>query len=75
MIRRKRIIKRESYHRKNCFFCEKRLLPDYKDLENLKKFLSERGKIINRNRSGVCAKHQRKLALAIKRSRYLALLP
>ena len=48
---------------------------DYKDLETLKKYLSDRGKIVNRGRSGVCAKHQRDLAREIKRARHLALLP
>ena len=48
---------------------------DYKDIELLKRFISERGKILPRRISGVCAKHQRKLTVAIKRARAIALLP
>lgn len=60
---------------KKCFFCEGKINPDYKEVETLRRFVSERGKIIPRTRSGVCARHQRKLAREIKRARYLALLP
>jgi len=49
--------------------------PDYKKPEVLRRFISERGKIIPRGRSGICSKHQRVLAREVKRSRYLALLP
>ncbi len=59
----------------NCFFCEYKLEPAFKDLDNLDKFLSIRKKIVNRERSRVCAKHQRKLTKEIKYARYLALLP
>ncbi len=60
---------------KKCIFCEKGIKEiDYKD-ETLKNFLSERGKILKSEITGVCAKHQRKLARAIKRARNLALLP
>lgn len=47
----------------------------YKDVYQLKKFTSVRGKIIGRDKSGMCAKHQRQLSTAIKRARYMALLP
>lgn len=59
----------------NCFFCQSNLMPDYKDLETLSRFVSDRGKIVSRTRTGVCAKHQRRLAREIKRARYLALIP
>lgn len=59
----------------NCPFCKKTLVLDYKDINSLKDFLTERGKIIGKERSGVCAKHQRKLGQAIRRARFLALLP
>lgn len=49
--------------------------PDYKNWEGLRPFITDRGKIISRGRTGVCAKHQRKLAREIKRARHLALLP
>ena len=48
---------------------------DYKDLNHLKKFVSRRGKILPRSRTGACAKHQRGLSTAVKRARYIALLP
>jgi len=50
-------------------------LIDYKDVPRLKKYVTERGKILPRRISGNCAKHQRLLTLAIKRSRIMALLP
>lgn len=49
--------------------------PDYKDIETLKRSLSERGKVLGRRESGVCQKHQHSLALSVKRARYMALLP
>ncbi|MEA1929625.1 MAG: 30S ribosomal protein S18 [Patescibacteria group bacterium] len=48
---------------------------DYKDVESLKRFLDPYGRIMKHRRSGVCARHQRKLATAIKRARLMALLP
>ena len=69
--------RREFKRNLKCFFCEskEKKVPDYKDFETLKKFISERGKILSRQRSGVCAKHQRRLSKAIKRARHLALIP
>jgi len=58
-----------------CFFCTSEQKPDYKEVEVLSRFLSDRGKILPRSRSGICAKHQRRLAQAIKRARHLALVP
>ncbi len=60
---------------KVCAFCAEKIEIDYKDVSRLRKYISDRGKIEPRRRSGVCAKHQRRLALAIKRARFLALLP
>jgi small subunit ribosomal protein S18 len=60
---------------KFCPFCADKSVIDYKNVAQLRKFVSERGKINPRRRTGVCAKHQRSLALAIKRARFLALLP
>lgn len=61
---------------KFCYYCvEKQEHVDYKDVEKLKKYVSERGKIIPRRVTGNCAKHQRLLTEAIKRARYMALLP
>lgn len=58
-----------------CFFCKYNSQPDYKDKENLIKFLTPRVKIVSREKSGVCAKHQRSLTKQIKHARYLALIP
>jgi len=58
-----------------CPFCKGKKVPDYKDFEFLAKFINDRAKIMVRDRTGVCAKHQRKLTIAIKRARHLALLP
>ncbi len=62
--------------RKFCKFCaDKAASIDYKDIRTLEKFVTERGKIMPRRMSGMCAKHQRDLAIAIKRARTVALLP
>ena len=62
--------------RKVCKFCENKATSiDYKDVRTLEKFVTERGKIMPRRMSGVCAKHQRDLAIAVKRARIVALLP
>ena len=62
--------------RKVCRYCaDKNVHPDFKDQAALKYFVTERGKIIPRRISGNCAKHQREVAKAIKRSRGLALIP
>lgn len=62
--------------KKVCLFCsEKATSIDYKDVPKLKKFITEKGKIIPRRSSGVCAEHQRELSIAIKRARMMALLP
>lgn len=58
-----------------CFFCQYKTNPSFKDIDNLEKFLTTRKKIINREKSGVCAKHQRSLTKEIKYARYLALIP
>lgn len=58
-----------------CFFCEHKIEPSFKDLDNLEKFLTARKKITSSERSNVCAKHQRKLTKQIKYARFLALLP
>lgn len=61
---------------KQCFFCsQNQKVIDYKDPESLRRFISSQAKIIDPKFTGVCAKHQRKLAQAIKRARVLGLLP
>lgn len=62
--------------RKVCFFCRDKVKHiDYKDPALLRPYISDRGKIAPRRKSGACAKHQRALSTAIKRARHLALLP
>ncbi len=62
--------------RKICHFCANKVTSiDYKDFNVLKKYTSERGKILPRRITGNCAKHQRELTVAIKRARDIALLP
>ena len=68
--------KRFYHRRKVCKFCaDSSLVIDYKDIKTLKYFTTERGKITPSRISGNCAKHQRMLALAIKRARNMAMLP
>lgn len=67
---------KKTYRRRVCYFCLKDVdIIDYKNIALLKRYITERGKIIPRRISGNCAKHQRQLTKAIKRARHLALLP
>ncbi len=68
---------KKTYHRRKvCKFCaDSSLIIDYKDARTLRYFTTERGKITPSRISGTCAKHQRELAMAIKRARKMALLP
>ena len=61
--------------KKVCFFCSHKVKPNYKNIDILQRLTTERGKILPRRMTGTCAKHQRKLAIAIKRARNIALLP
>ena len=70
--------RRRSYRRsrKVCGFCaDKTQTIDYKDVSTLEQYINEFGRIQPRRQTGTCARHQRRLALAIKRARHLALLP
>lgn len=58
-----------------CFFCQHRIKPSFKDIDNLEKFISPRKKIVGREKTNVCARHQRELTKQIKYARYLGLLP
>ena len=63
-------------HKKVCVFCKsKSKFIDYKDIDTLKTMITPNGKISPRRATGTCAKHQRELAVAIKRARFMALLP
>lgn len=70
---KKKFIRRKK---KVCAYCsEANVEIDYKDITRLKRYISERGKILPRRVTGTCAKHQRAITLAVKRARHLALLP
>ena len=70
---RRRVVRRRK---KVCAFCaDKSKEISYKDTATLKKYISERGKILPRRITGTCAKHQRALTLAVKRARHIATLP
>ncbi|MBR6230714.1 MAG: 30S ribosomal protein S18 [Lachnospiraceae bacterium] len=69
---RKRI---QRKRRKVCIFCGKDNVINYKDTAKLRRFVSERGKILPRRVTGNCAEHQRAVTLAVKRARHLALMP
>lgn len=60
---------------KRCQFCQNKTNPSYTDTVALRRFMSDRAKIVSRLRTGVCSKHQRKLSKEIKYARHLALLP
>ena len=62
--------------KKVCALCaNKDLVLDYKNADQLKKFINEKGKILPRRATGACAKHQRDITLAVKRARHIAILP
>lgn len=76
MEERKMRPRNRKSRRKVCVFCADKVQSiDYKDVNRLRKCTTERGKIMPRRMSGVCAKHQREMASAIKRARVMALLP
>lgn len=76
MSNAKKATKQRKAKKRVCAFCvDKVEYIDYKDVAKLKKFITERGKILPRRISGNCAKHQRELTVAIKRARNVALLP
>ena len=63
------------FHKKVCRFCANKAKIDYKDSDGLRRFTTERGKILPRRITGTCSKHQKELAVAIKRARAICLLP
>jgi small subunit ribosomal protein S18 len=67
--------RRPQQKRKVCQFCVDKVANiDYKDVAKLRRFITEKGKIVSRRQTGTCARHQRELATAIKRARYMALI-
>ncbi|MBI4972039.1 MAG: 30S ribosomal protein S18 [Candidatus Omnitrophica bacterium] len=68
--------RQKFFKKKTCKFCSEKVTQlDFKDTDRIMKFLTEKGKIIPRRISGNCAKHQRRLAAAVKRSRHAAIVP
>ena len=59
---------------RTCYFCTEKKEPTYADIDTLHRFITERGKIIGKARSGICLKHQRQVTIAVKHARHLALL-
>lgn len=75
MKRSSRFQRRERPVPKNCSFCKAKSEPDYKDPTALMRFITERGKLLSRSRTGLCSKHQRAVTREVKRARFMALLP
>lgn len=71
MLPKKRIIKVP----RNCPFCKEKKEPDFRDVAILSRYVSERGRILGKDRTGICAKHQRRMSKSIKHSREVALIP
>ena len=74
---KKKFFKHTRNKKKVCAFCEDKNLKfiDYKDVNRLRKYVTEKGKIISSRQTGTCSRHQRELTTAIKRARNIALLP
>lgn len=66
---------KKLYRARRCPLCLENIDVDYKDVPLLRKHITERGKILGRAKTGVCAMHQRQIKRSIKRARYVALLP
>ncbi len=67
---------KQIFRRRFCRLCREKInYIDYKDIKRLQNFITDRGKIVSRRSSGNCARHQRMIARAIKRARFVALLP
>ncbi|HBL52162.1 MAG: 30S ribosomal protein S18 [Candidatus Blackburnbacteria bacterium RIFCSPHIGHO2_02_FULL_39_13] len=74
---KKRVQKKHTRRVLNAFcpFCKEKVAPSYKEADLASKFVNDRGRIVSRFRSGICARHQRLLTREIKRARFLALIP
>ena len=68
-------IRRKIIVPKDCYFCTEKVAPYFTDIAVLQRYTTDRGKIIGRARSGICAKHQKDLSDSIKYARHLALIP
>ena len=73
---RKRTSPAGPIRKRNCYFCKEKVQEiDYKNASQLRRYISERGKIRSRRITGACRRHQRQVAVAVKRAREMALLP
>jgi small subunit ribosomal protein S18 len=73
---RKRGAPQGPIRKRNCYFCREKIQEvDYKNVNQLRRYVSEKGKIRSRRITGACRRHQRQVALAVKRAREMALLP
>ena len=70
-----KVAKKKKYTPRECYFTKTGTIPDYKDVLILRRFINDRGKLIPQSRSGLTAKNQRLLSVAVKRARQMALLP
>lgn len=61
--------------KRDCPYCKTKTMPDYKEYSVLTRYISDRAKLLGKDRTGLCSKHQRHVSVAIKRARHLALLP
>ncbi len=77
MAKKKRIIRKsvKTNAPKKCYFCAEKKEPTFEDTATLSRFMTDRAKIISRLRSGLCAKHQKRVTLGVKHARHLGLLP
>lgn len=73
-VRKFRDYKKEA-EEAGCYYCKLGGEPDYKETLKLKRFITDKGKIINKSRTGTCSYHQRKLTVEIKKARFTALIP
>jgi len=61
--------------KKNCVFCNENYEPNYKNYKELARYVSDRGRIFGKDRTGICSKHQKRLGVQVKRARHLSLIP
>jgi small subunit ribosomal protein S18 len=74
--RRRPGMREGQQRRRNCYFCREKIEDvDYKDMNSLRRYISERGKIRSRRITGACRRHQNQISVAVKRAREMALLP
>jgi small subunit ribosomal protein S18 len=75
MKQNRRQLKRIIVVPRDCEYCNNSILPDYKEVQTILKFTTERGKIIPKSRNGLCSRHQRQVTKAIQYARFMAMIP